>query len=339
MCPVLRDLASRVIESAGIGRAGRTDAPMDRSSRKTRRGRRVAAVLVLVVALLAACWWSGLVGRALACYVLPRLFPIRERSGVEVTSLDCCGAGGLPGRGLTLTVSPGRVADLLRRAWPYHRLLPPGLVRDGLVLRGSVRPEDWPAEAGHTVPFAVVIDDATGDPPRLSLRCPRDELNALVKRELLFDLSKEREWALGTYDYRWVPVFETLTLYSEQPAGRGPIEERRFPFVATGRVRFRFEENLFDARATARVNRLSGHFLLRFRHAEDGLVLGYDAVVSELSANVHNLLPWGDEKASEALRRSMSRSLNRRRKQERMARKRFPAWLPLDIMVDVKLTE
>ena len=57
----------------------------------------------------------------------------------------------------------------------------------------------------------------------------------------------------------------------------------------------------------------------------------------ELDGDFNNVAPILDKKLSEKLRRSMERSMNKPKRNAKLAKLRLPSWTPVDIMIDVKL--
>jgi len=305
------------MDGAGVGRA-----------KKTRR-RRAWALACLV---LAVAWFGGLIGRFTACVLLPRALPLRPGGGIEVSRLTCAGLPALDGNRAMLISSALRLRAMVRELTRFHWLLPPGLLRHGMAASGVWRPG-----AGETaVPFMVVTDDHAGDRLLLRLRYPVAPVNRLLAEEYGDSLTSREEWFLGTYDLRYELRFDTLRVRSRDDAD-GTAALRRFDLEATGRIRLYFEDNLLDARTTARA-RLAGTVEVTVIRDAGGIGLSYEVKLDRLDANFHNVAPWGDERISDLLRRSLEKSLNRGRSRKRLKERRFPAWLPVDADMDVLLS-
>jgi len=237
---------------------------------------------------------------------------------------------------LVVNITPARLERMVRRAVRMSWLLPPGFVSNGLVVRGCWAP-DWLAEPGDGLDFEIVVARCAGPHPKAVLRYPLESLNRLVQDELAADLSSREDWVFGHYDLHYTLEFGTCRVHSGPDDLREPIEVRRFAFTSNGRVRLRFVDDVLKVRATGRVRELSGVLLARVVRDEHGVGFLYSFDLEKMRVNVHNLAPWGDDKVSEILKHSLSKSLNRKRKRARFARKRFPEWIPLDLILDLEV--
>ena len=72
---------------------------------------------------------------------------------------------------------------------------------------------------------------------------------------------------------------------------------------------------------------------------EDGTGFDYSARVEALDIRADNMAPWLERRVADALAKSIERSQNKRRKKAKMARHRLPSWLPLEVSLEVELTE
>ena len=188
------------------------------------------------------------------------------------------------------------------------------------------------------VPFVANIDPAAKH-PALLVRLPSDMLNAALDYEdSIANKSKEHDYALGHYTLVHSLRFDTMTLHSPYD-GRKPVTYRRVQGSATGQVRFRLEENWFDARTTARVKRMELRCDLDFKKYVDGIALSYKITIPKLEADINNLAPMFERKPTEAIRKALEKSLARPKNLERLARKRLPLYVPLDIDLDVEVFE
>jgi hypothetical protein len=107
--------------------------------------------------------------------------------------------------------------------------------------------------------------------------------------------------------------------------------------VATGRLRYRFEDGWFRARLTARVQELSITFILIPIAHSDGIGFDYQARIDKVDLQVDNMAPWLERRLAESVQNSLERSLNKKRKRERMAKNRWPLWMPMALSVYVEI--
>lgn len=307
-----------------------------------RRGNRRRLRWLLPVFLLLLCyyvWSQGGVGFVLRhqinTWLLPRSFG-EDRVLLERLVVDRSGDAELLREGVRLTVSEAWVRSVLR-ASPYPSfLLPPGLLPDGLQSVGAF---GVPQPGGDMLrlPFALEVRDDVALVPHLHARFPADKLNRLLDESFAEDWTETGEYLLGTYALEQSIRFDHLRIRSVQADVRRPL----YPIVlrahATGRLRYRFVENWLRATLTARVEELSMQFvLIPVAHA-DGVGFDYRASIDVLKLDVGRMAPWMERRLAKAARRSLERSLNKRRKRERLARRRLPLWLPMALSVDVEI--
>jgi hypothetical protein len=206
-----------------------------------------------------------------------------------------------------------------------------------VALSGVWNPTDLELPGGIGLPLGMVVDDGAEPHPRLTGRYRVDDLNTLLREEFGEELSSEEEWFLGHYDLSYRLTFHNFHLRSATNAWPDPVVRHELLFDGTGEVRIKFEENLLDISVSGRVKELSGRIILEPIRDDDGVGLLYAVDVTDLDVSIDNLAPWGESRISSVLRRSLDKSLNRKRKRERAARKRFPDWVPLDTAVDIRL--
>lgn len=299
--------------------------------------RKKTVVVIICVVMFAGCWFSGLAGRLVGCLILPLLLPLRVNKAIEISALTRDKPPAIHEKGLVLTIGSDRLRKIMHGAFCISRLFPPGLIRDGMVLKGSWMPDKFRLPEGNRLPFMIVIDDDTRH-PGLVFRYPAAAVNELMKDEIAEALRSEEEYILGTYNIIYYITFQTLRIYSEEQDLDTAIQARLLICDATGKVRFKFEENLLDLRATGRVKKLRGRFDIRVIRDDEGIGFSYKVKIEELDIDVHNLANWGDRRVSKKLRRSWEKSLNKEKKQKRLAKVRLPEWVPLDLVVDFQLT-
>lgn len=307
------------------------------SGRRRRAVRRLGVALVVVLAV-AAVWTSGTAGRLISDRILPRFLPLRIGSELQITDIRVAGRPAACDRGAVLTLSSGRINDMLRRAVWWSRLLPPGLIRDGVAVSASWAPSETPFGDGNPLTLTVVIDDRVGWRPRLVGRCPVREFNDFMRAEYGEKWTKRKKWALGHYEMTYRPDFESCRVYSDEGNTSDPVRERRLFYEAAGTLHVKVDEGLINASARGRVPDFRGSVDVRFRRDAQGVGLDYEFHIDVLKVNVRNLAVQGDEALSDELRESMTESLNKPKKRQKLSKKRFPSWIPLDTVLDFRLT-
>jgi len=297
---------------------------------------RVWVLFAVWFSLLACLWVSGTFGKWILHYALPTALPRDLGDGLEISGISFERLSPVPERGVQVAISSSRLRSILRNAQPWTVLLPPGIISDGVVIHGR-----WnSAKAAETpsLPFRLFCDDSTGDHPRLTFRYPVDELNRLLRAELSDEMKKEEDWVFGTYDLNQKLTFRAFSLHSLDEPPRGQVIQREFRFSATGRIRYNFQDGPIDATVTAEVEELSGACTLIVARDENRITLGYNAEIKRLDLSAKNTPPWAERKLARKLRASLERSLNKRRKKQKLAALLVPDWVPLDLVVDIHIT-
>ncbi len=295
-------------------------------------------MLLLAAVLFATLWQYGCIGNGLRRHLLPRLLPpLLERQGIAVRRISVGAVTAASGRGLEITMSQAYVMEVLARSPVPAWLFPPGLVTDGMAIHA-----DWlPPKTRQAVSLPCLwrLDADAGLLPRVHLQFPLAELNSMLSDEFAEDWSERGEYVLGHYDLDQRIWFHSLRVESlDMPRG-SPTDALRFRATATGRLRYWFKDGVVSARLTADVQRLVVLFTFVPVVHDDGTGFDYSASVEKLDISVDNMAPWLERRVAEALRKSIERSQNKPRKKAKMARHRLPAWLPLDVSLDVELTE
>ncbi len=298
-----------------------------------RRGRRRGAGL-LIAALLLVLWFAGVAGWLVRTAAL-RWAP-REGRDFRVLAVGADPVAD-PATGVVAHVSATRLRAFAAEALGWRAaLIPPGTLPERLAVAGEVRVRLDETTEPVWLPFVARIDPEAKH-PRLKIRLPSDKVNAALAYEDSFaNKRKEHDYALGHYTLVHALRFDTMKL-SSTFNGRRPATFRRIEGTATGQVRFRLEENWFDARTTARVRRMDLRCDLDFKKYVDGIALAYKITIPKLDADIDNLAPMFEARPVEAIRKALEESLARPRNLERLARKRLPLYLPLDVDLDVEV--
>jgi len=300
---------------------------------------RPVLVLLFAMALFGTFWQYGLIGGGLRRYVLPRVLPpLLERHDIVFRYMGAGGAAStVSRRGLQVSMSKACLLNVLSRSPLPAWLLPPGLVVDGMEVRA-----DWlPPDVGQPLrlPCVLRFDKAAGAMPRVRLRFPASELNALLSDVFADDWSEREAYFLGHYNLDQRMRFHSLHVASVDMPRQAASEALRFRATASGRLRYWFKDSFVTARLAVDVQKLVILFTFVPVVHDDGTGFDYRARVEALDIRLRNMAPWLERRVAKALARSMERSQNKPRKKARMARHRLPAWLPLDIQVDIMLTE
>ncbi len=313
----------------------------ERPSKHTQTRRKHPIRLWVLCAIWVLCllvaWYGGFVGDWVLCYGVPRLLPRELDNGFVITHASIDDIPLVPDEGLRVSIAPLALRRLLRNASPYTVLLPPGIIREDVVLHGKWVPEK--ASPKHALPITISCNGEAGEAPWVVFRYPVDDLNALLKAELAEEWRETETYIFGSYDLKQRVWFRTLSIQSEDAPRSLPDTPVRFTLSTTGKLRYNFEDGIVDATISARIKELDGTVEFRPVYHEDGIGFEYACQIHGLEIAVDNMAPWVERKVAKELRESMERSLNKRRKKEKYARMRLPDWTPLNVVVDVALSE
>jgi hypothetical protein len=176
------------------------------------RHRRVLLWLVAgLVLLLAVAWW--LLPSVLVAVANGRL-PRQLDNGITVLALHRSPAG-LELPAIHLRLDPQRARELGAQA--VRRWIPPGLVRRGLCVTGTIATSET-----ASIPWRVELDDEA-QPPQLAISLTAQQANDLIA-------SRMRTIGSGSLALHVVPRLATAELTELDPGLRG----RRFRLDATG---------------------------------------------------------------------------------------------------------
>ncbi|MFU8779892.1 MAG: hypothetical protein ACNA71_02580 [Kiritimatiellia bacterium] len=296
-------------------------------------------VFLFCVLLFAVAWqreWVGRLARQQINYwLLPREL-VSGRVLLQPLTVVLAGEAVPLVEGVELTVSPAWSRSVLQASpWPSF-LMPPGLLTDGLVSAGSVAfPQ--PDDTVFQVPFYLRARAEVGMVPHLHIRFPATSLNYLLDAAFAEDWTETGEYLLGSYDLEQRIRFDLLRITTVTTDVTRPMFPIMLEGVASGELRYRFRDGWFRATVTARVRELRVSFVLIPIAHPDGIGFDYRARVEKLDLRVRKMPRWVERRLARSVRASMERSLNHRRKRERMARNRWPLWLPMALSVDAEI--
>ena len=302
-----------------------------------RRMRRVVYVACLLVCIVA--WQQEWVGR-LVRVQLNRWFLPRTMADGRVTLQPFALDPGAPEppllEGVQLTVSPAWTRSVLHASPLPGFVLPPGLVVNGLMTSGAVT---FPQRDGpvYQVPFYLQVRDDVAMIPALKIRFPASHLNYVLDDAFAEDWTERGEYLLGSYDLEQRIRFDVIRIWTFDTDATRPLYPLIFRATATGQLRYRFRDGWFRARVTARVRELTLTFVLIPIAHPDGIGFDYRARIDELELRVSRMPRWVERRVAHSVRSSLERSLNHRRKRERLARQRLPLWLPMALSVDIEI--
>ncbi len=305
--------------------------------RRNRRIRRICYFAAVGAFLLA--WHLGGIGDMLRWqinrWVLPHSFS-GGRITVQPLTVEPDAAEPPLIEGIQLTVSPAWSRHVLRASPVPRFLLPPGLLTDGLMTSGSVF-FSQPDGQDYLVPFFLQVRDDVGLIPNLNVRFPATSLNLLLDDAFADDWTERGEYLLGSYDLEQRIRFDNIRIWTVDTDAVRPLYPMVFRATATGELRYRFQDGWFRARVSARVRELTVSFVMIPVAHPDGIGLDYRARVETLDIRVRRMPRWVERRLARAVRSSLQRSLNHRRKRERLARQRLPLWLPMALSVDIEI--
>jgi len=284
----------------------------------------------------AVLWITGTVGKGvLIC--ASKLLPCWVADDVLCTRLTTREPPDEEQFGVRLRISAARLRqDLKENTW-WGWLVPPGTIRDGLVLAGVWRPETTPGPDSAGLPLLLVVDDQIGDQPVLTCRYGASAFNGLMRRYYEPRTRRKKRWFLGSYEQSHQITFSSLEVFSTDGQPHRPVRERRLQFVARGVARFVFDDGWASAKVKGSIGQVRGNVVVYFDERKDGVDLSYATDVDVMNLNVKKVPPWGDRKISRDLADSLENALNRPQEKGKSSRILLPRWLPLDARIDIRL--
>jgi hypothetical protein len=292
----------------------------------------------ILLGILVFCWCSGLIGRGIATG-LSLAAPFDMGDGLRINYLQFRTRPAVPARGVVVGMNKDRLDEMIDDALGWRRLfLPPGLIRGKMYLKGLWRPDEV-SLPGDGLPVLIAVDDGFGYVPTLWCRYPSSRFNDLLSDDTLLASSRTKEWMFGHYDLLNKKTFETLSLRTDPLRIGDPIDQRRIECLATGKIRYTFDDTIIGARSTADMRKLVIEVIFKFARSKRGIRISHVATITELDADFGNMAPMLDKSLSEKIRHSMEKSLNKEKNRKRIGSLCVPHWFPLDSMVDIQLTE
>ncbi len=296
---------------------------------------------LLVIALLCTLtllWISGHIGQMLTRWVVPPFLPLDISNLIVLARLADGTPPTCPDFGAMLIISPDRAEEILNQAVPATRWLPPGIIHDKVILHGTVSRAALDLPIASDVPLIIAVDSNIGRRPRLVCRIPTGIINRLFREELEDDLASEEEHLFGEYRILYRPTFKTFILRSVEDYVPEPVTHRRFAFSAMGNIRIKLDDKAVRITTDGRIRELRGLVDVRVLYDHEGFGFWYDVDMQKLRLDIEDLQNMLDRKSSEALERTLEKSLNRRKSKVKLLKKRVPHWMPVDLALDFQLT-
>ncbi len=282
-------------------------------------------------------WQGGFLGYWILDKAIPHFLPADIDDGFFVTKITVENLPVVPERGLCVSVSPQQLKSLLRDANPLFSLIPPGIIKDNIVLHGKWDSEKAAAE--YSVPISINLSKESGNRPRIIFRYPVKDLNLILQAELEEDWRDEDEYFLGTYSTEQRIWFDSMSVKSIRRTSNLADAPIILTIIASGRLRYNVKDGFFAARITAKIKKLSGVVTLIPELHSKGVGFKYSCEVDDLDISVKKMAPWLEKKFADDLKDSIQRSLNKRKRRREFAKMRIPYWVPLDTDIDIKLME
>ncbi len=289
--------------------------------------------------LLGVAWFSGGATWALLYVAEHHALPYRADKEFTLTGLSHLDSDiPAPTNRVRITISQNRMKQALADSGGWSWTVPPGLVRDRLLIEGDWTPHSHGESVDVAIPVEVLIADTEGDHPHLSGTLPVSMLNAYMDVEFEEDfVNEDEEYVLGHFDYTFRPRILEATLQTTNSTSLPPgqyAEQIGIDVRARGKVKLKFEENLFRASTDGNIDLLL-KISATSKPTDAGMVMDYDAVFKWLKGNVKNLHSYGDKKVAEKLKKKWTRSLNKEKRKKKLARHPIPVWAPLDFVIDL----
>jgi len=296
--------------------------------------------LWILVTIWLACfitmWQMGIVGGWILRRGAPLLLPLKIDGGFTISKLVMEDIPIVPERGVRISITPLRLKSMLKDINPMLSAIPPGLIRNGVVIYG-----DWVPEkaSDHIVPITISCNEKAGEYPIIMFRYPFDELNSLLIVELAEDWRDEDDYFLGTYTLTQRIRFNALRVRTIKPLPVNETSPIKLNIKASGQLRYKVQDGALKARITADVQELSGTITLIPELHKKGIGFKFSTKVDKLKLSVKKMAPWLERKLAGDLQHSIERSMNKSKRRRKFAKMRIPYWVPIDTCLDIELTK
>lgn len=302
-----------------------------------RSNKRIWILYCVFFVSLVVFWQGGFFGYWILTKAVPAFLTVDLDDGFSIDGISLVKYPVIPERGLRISIRPDQLKSLLKASSPLFAILPPGIITDSVTVKGSWVSEKEGGE--HVVPITINLSDETGVVPVIAFRYPIDDFNALLQAELAEDWRDEDEYFLGTYTRGQRIWFDSISIKSKPNLADLPDAPILFTIEAKGRLRYEVNDGPVGARITAKVKKLSGTIELIPEKHSKGVGFGFKTTVDALDLSVKKMAPWLEKKFAKDLKNSLERSMNKRRRRKEFAQMRVPYWVPLDINIDIELTD
>ena len=120
-----------------------------------------------------------------------------------------------------------------------------------------------------------------------------------------------KHYFLGHYNVRYQLTLSNLVIESvDTDLPRHP-DRRELNFTASGKLRLKFEENLFRATSTASVQDLKGSLIFEVLHDAHGIGARHHVAIRRLKLDFNDVNPILDDLTSDRIKRALEELLNR----------------------------
>jgi len=189
------------------------------------------------------------------------------------------------------------------------------------------------------MPVRIVTDRRSVQP---KVRCilPLDVVNEyLASDEVMDALSSKEEYFLGSYEIFYKIELDELRVFSDDRDLNPPVTRRDLKCEAKGKVRIKIIENIGRPSVEGKIRKLTGKISVDVGRDEKGVFFSYRADIDRISLNVDNVMGLADDVLAEKLRKSWEKSLNKEKKRVKFSARRFPEWIPVDIVFEAELKD
>lgn len=294
---------------------------------------------LLVLLLLGVSWATGLMGWGIRRSVQAFALPAQVDKDFIVLRWETAAPPTVQNTGLRVEVPVAATLEIAKKAGgPLAHLLPPNLLKEGTVLRCMYAPKGDEFSEAYAFPVDIYLVGGDSKVPVLRGNFPSSFLNDLVLYEFEDDFGPRLEdGPFGKFALSYKPLVWEAQLDTVRDHPHASEDHLQLNLRLKGGVKLRYHQQRLKTTLRGDISEGRLTAVAQSHPAGDGTAyLSYEAHVPRLKVNVKHTAHFIDKEVGDTLKKRLLRSLNKPKRQDKLKRRRFPDWIPLnwDIHID-----
>ena len=293
---------------------------------------------VVVIIVLMALWNSGYIGKIIGTKILPSKMPLKINDNFTLMSWTYGSTVVQDQQNITVLVDAKRVDQVIHKILPrYARFIPPGLLKNGLTVAGTLDYEVSECRVSNRLPFKLAINPTQNNRPKVIANLPLDDFEKIIRLKMSDKYEKKEKWIFGSYKEIYEISFDKFNLYSDVEDIQNAPTSRVLYVETSGKVRIKLEDSFIEASTTAGIQNLKAAITLSFEEKKPYVYAGYNVKITDLRLDFKNIAKIGDDYLKDELRKSLEKAVNKDKYKEKVKAFPLPEYFPSDSIVDVRL--